>query len=174
MIERKKRWIAALAWVFLIFSTLYVVRPVCDYLSARIPLGIVVNFTTIFSFLLFLFIAAKKFRIRKVSSFLALFFVFCAYIYGLKLLVLPAERVHFIEYGILALLLFRALAADLTLGKSFASAFVLTSLIGWADELVQGLLPNRYYELKDVCLNSISGLLALLSVWVFCREKEAK
>jgi len=37
----------------------------------------------------------------------------------------------------------------------------LTAAVGWIDEGVQHLLPNRVYDLRDVALNAAAGLLAI-------------
>jgi VanZ family protein len=45
----------------------------------------------------------------------------------------------------------------------------VTVVTGWCDELIQGLLPNRHYDLHDVALNAVSGLLALVGRFVIPR-----
>ena len=42
-------------------------------------------------------------------------------------------------------------------------AVVATALLGWLDEGLQALLPNRVYDIDDVLINSISGLVAITS-----------
>jgi hypothetical protein len=93
------------------------------------------------------------------------------YLIGVIYLKLPEERIHFVEYGILAFFLFRALRIDLPLVPSFVWAFVIASLIGWGDEGIQYLLPNRYYDNRDVLLNSISALLGLFFTAAFYLPK---
>ena len=34
-------------------------------------------------------------------------------------------------------------------------------MVGWLDEGVQGLLPNRMYDLRDVAFNALAAALAL-------------
>ena len=41
------------------------------------------------------------------------------------------------------------------------AAGVLNAAVGWGDELVQGVLPNRVYDLRDVLLNAIAGALVV-------------
>lgn len=90
--------------------------------------------------------------------------------YGLGIWMLPvlAERVHFVEYGLLALLAVWALA---TRGRSrgiYPAAVLITYLAGVGDETIQWLLPNRVGEWRDLVLNGASGLLAiwgLAMVW---------
>ncbi len=49
--------------------------------------------------------------------------------------------------------------------------FLLVSLIGVGDELLQGLLPDRRFDTKDVVVNALAGLLALVFVGFVVREE---
>ena len=42
-------------------------------------------------------------------------------------------------------------------------AAVATALLGWVDEGIQWLLPNRVYDLVDVGLNAAFGLIAIVA-----------
>jgi hypothetical protein len=78
------------------------------------------------------------------------------------------ERVHLPEYGIAAVLAWRALAPMLGEGwLGYLGAAAVAALIGWGDELVQAVTPGRYYDLRDVAANALgAGLGALaLAVW---------
>jgi hypothetical protein len=73
------------------------------------------------------------------------------------------ERTHLPEYGIVAWLAWRALAPLLP-GRvpAYAAAAALGAAIGYGDELLQGLLPGRYYDLRDVGLNALGAALAVV------------
>ena len=74
----------------------------------------------------------------------------------------PEERLHLLEYGGVALLTELALPARLRGTWRYVAAWLITVATGWCDELIQGLLPNRHYDLHDVALNAVAGALALL------------
>ena len=82
------------------------------------------------------------------------------------------ERIHLVQYGGFATLCYAALAerqARRTGRKRggvvvVSAAFALTAAVGWIDEGVQYLLPNRVYDLRDVALNAAAGLLAVTFV----------
>lgn len=76
----------------------------------------------------------------------------------------PAERLHLVEYGLVGFLLLRALCLDLPAPRAYIVALLLTGLIGAGDELIQWVLPERVFEMKDVQLNFVSGALGLLAV----------
>ncbi len=73
----------------------------------------------------------------------------------------PAERLHLLEYGVMAVLLFRALCLHLKVPLAYASALGLTAVIGFGDETIQWVLPQRFFELKDAGLNVVAGSLGL-------------
>lgn len=76
-----------------------------------------------------------------------------------------AEKIHVLEYGALAFLLYRALlgrqagAGDPSLP---ALTFLGATLAGTADEWVQFLAPLRVGEIRDVAMNATAGLSGLL------------
>jgi len=41
---------------------------------------------------------------------------------------------------------------------------VLTVAAGWFDEGIQYLLPERYYDLRDVAFNAAAGALAVIAL----------
>ena len=43
----------------------------------------------------------------------------------------------------------------------YLSSFVLVSIIGIGDEIIQQLLPNRVGDIRDVFMNSFGGLLGI-------------
>ena len=97
-----------------------------------------------------------------------------AVVYGYLLQVYaiyPAERLHLVEYGFVGFFLFRALRFDMGRLNAYIAALVLTAVIGFVDESIQWVLPQRYFEMKDVQLNAISGALGLLVVY-FLRADE--
>lgn len=163
---RRKYWAGVIAWLTLIYSTLYVMRPVCTFLKATTPFGVLVN--TLLTALLGLvalnfFIRSIPYRPLSVFIFIA---VTAAYAAGLLMIRNPEEKIHFIEYGILAFLVFRALETDVCPAAAYGLSFLLTAVFGWVDEGIQHLLPNRFYQLEDVLLNAVSGLLALLLIFI--------
>jgi VanZ family protein len=42
-------------------------------------------------------------------------------------------------------------------------AIGVTALIGWLDEGIQALLPNRFYDIQDVGFNALAALMAIVA-----------
>ncbi len=72
------------------------------------------------------------------------------------------ERLHFVLYGLVALLLYRALARDVSRVWALLGGAAGVVLTGVLDEGVQWLVPLRTGELFDIALNLYGGLCGLL------------
>lgn len=168
---RARYWLYVFGLVSLIYSTLYIVRPVCAFLKATTPFPLLIN-TLCVVLLIFLVIGVwVKTRITKLSSYFILGMVLFGYIYGITVIQYPEEKIHLIEYGFLAYLAVKAIRVDVQKPIAYGYAFLLVSIFGWIDEGIQYVLPNRYYQIEDVILNSISGALGLALVFIVQREQ---
>ncbi|MBU1693281.1 MAG: VanZ family protein [Verrucomicrobia bacterium] len=75
----------------------------------------------------------------------------------------PEEAVHFIEYGALGLLLFRAFSHRVRDPMIYLAAGWLGGLLGTVDEIIQWMTPRRVFGLRDVWLNiQAVGLIQVL------------
>jgi hypothetical protein len=79
----------------------------------------------------------------------------------------PAERTHLFEYGLVAVLIHQALTERARNGRRVpfpaVVTVVVTSALGWIDEGIQALLPNRVYDLGDVGTNAFAAVMATLA-----------
>ncbi|MBF0609893.1 MAG: VanZ family protein [Magnetococcales bacterium] len=74
----------------------------------------------------------------------------------------PTERLHVIGYLVLGGLLY--LASDKPQSKKHLFFLALaTAFTGLTDEAIQGLLPHRYWDIKDVGVDAVGGGLG---VWL--------
>lgn len=98
-------------------------------------------------------------RSRRVMGAMAA----CALVYAAAIWPMesPEEKLHFIEYGLVAVLAHLASPAHWSARARFVRCALFVTAAGWVDELIQALLPNRYYDLRDVGFNAAAGLLAL-------------
>ena len=77
----------------------------------------------------------------------------------------PAERTHLFEYGLVAVFIYQALSERRRNGRHVpapaALAVAATAQLGWLDEGIQALLPNRVYDPRDIAFNALAGLMAV-------------
>lgn len=90
-----------------------------------------------------------------------------------------AKMAHVVEYGVLALLLFRATTAPAGgLGAPPARAAIwvvaASTAFGLGDELRQSFVPNREPRLTDVLIDGLSALvtIAIVLVWRWARPAQ--
>ncbi|MDD5491399.1 MAG: VanZ family protein [bacterium] len=99
--------------------------------------------------------------------------IFCLYGYGLKILNIPEERIHLLEYGFLSFLVFKMYLIDRLSILLYWQTFLTVSFIGTLDEIIQYFIPSRVGDIRDIILNIVSGLLGLILTAVFY-QKTAK
>ena len=91
-------------------------------------------------------------------SLLAVMAVFTITIYRLR--EIPEEALHLVQYGLLAILGYRALVHRVRDYTIYPLALLLTAVVGMVDEYIQWVVPSRYYDLSDIKINVFAGLLA--------------
>lgn len=85
--------------------------------------------------------------------------VFTAYTWSLR--GNPEEAVHFVEYGVLGVLLYRAFLHRVRDPSIYVDAALAAAIVGTVDEAVQWLTPGRTWALRDVWLNFSGAALTL-------------
>jgi hypothetical protein len=76
----------------------------------------------------------------------------------------PSEAVHFVQYGILGILLFRALSHRIHDPAIYLAAAMIGGIIGMVDEFIQWLTPGRYWGLKDIWLNLFAVIMVQIAI----------
>lgn len=171
--------------LLLIYSSLYIARPITEWLREANLLRVAVGVS-------FLAVAVwVALRLRRMHSgwqgWLTLGGIAGFYLLLISRFELPEERLHFLEYGVVGGLVYlallerqrnrhqdpsRASPAPGGIGPALA-AVVITGLAGWLDEGIQEILPNRFYDLRDVAMNAAGGALAVASIWLLDLARRA-
>jgi len=165
-VARKKLFFLILLYVFFIYSTLPFAPYIVDGLRFLFGenFGYVISGTIIFALSLIAF-AMRNYLVSARTIFWLVFLSFTGVCITI-LMEIPAERIHFLEYGILGLSLTRLWDKP----KGYFLAFIFGSLVGLVDELIQGVLqvqtilplPKRYFEWKDVGMNIFGVFLGIV------------
>ena len=144
-----------------IYSTLYVARRITETIREAGLLRAAVATAFVLAGLaevLFMVRTPSLRRPRTLLITLGVALVYAAVVFPMNS---PEEKLHFLEYGAVGVLAFFAAPSTLTPLRKFAFAAVFTLAAGWTDEGIQALLPNRYYDLRDVGFNALAGVMAL-------------
>lgn len=157
-----RSWLLLAAYVALVYASLPFVRDVVVALRQQQLLGAVVTGVYFLAAVALVYHVVFDVRLSDRIAFIAL--VILAALAGSLVLglAIPEERIHFVQYGLMALLARGACAWTMKPRGAFIAALALASAAGYVDELIQGLLPDRVYDLRDVAINAVAALLALV------------
>ncbi len=161
-------------YVTFIYSTLYIMRPILNFLkmtlNGYLNLSVGVMFLIILSLVLAHIISNHE--RYCVSQYLWFSFICCIYGLVIYILELPEEQVHFIEYGILSALIYLALTHDINNKSIYFLSSLIVFVFGAIDEVIQWVLPNRIFDIRDIVINGIAGILVqLLIAMVISKRK---
>ncbi len=77
------------------------------------------------------------------------------------------ERTHLMEYSVVAVLIYQALRERSENGRRVpvpaVLALVAAVLLGWLDEGIQAVLPNRVYDNLDVFRNAVAAAVGVVT-----------
>jgi VanZ family protein len=159
-----RRWLLFSLYVALVFAMVPVARDVMIALrnSSLLSAAITVLYAAAFA----LVVHHVFFDLRHADwvAFLvvaALITLIAALLLGMRI---PEERVHFLQYAAMGLLARNA--CDRRRGRrsavgALALGGLLTSTLGLLDEGLQGLLPWRSFDWRDVAMNTGAAWIAL-------------
>jgi len=118
------------------------------------------------AFLTGIYLLWFRLKIRAFPNYLWLAVIACVYIvFTLKLWERPEEAIHFLEYGLLGFLLFRALRHHIHDKSIYLTAFLIGGLVGIFDEVLQWMIPQRIWDMRDIGLNALSSGLCQIAIW---------
>ncbi len=156
-----------------IYATLGVVRTITNVLRDRGILRVSVVIAFAIAAALILWLIFRDAQRRSWRMLLALGAVTCVYAAVIYPMQSPEEKIHFIEYGGVALLAYASTSSHWTRARRFVACALFVAAAGWIDEGIQALLPSRVYDLRDVAFNAAAGLMALAAIAIFSRDERA-
>ncbi len=167
---REKRWVSwfyVVVWSLIIFVTIPFVRVIQRFVTEQwgretftyFVLGAIV--TTFVASAVYLW----RHRAASRSGYIWLLAVAAVFIsYTINLSRSPEEAIHFIQYGLLGILAYRALTHHLNTVSIYFAAALICGIVGIVDELIQWVTPRRYWGLDDIWLNFFAGSLVQVGI----------
>ena len=167
--DRERRlWLWTLAVVVAIYSTLGLARTLTDALREN---GLLGPAFPLVSFLLAMSLVGAtvvahglKARPGGVEIAVALG-VTAAYLLVFLRMVGPEERSHLIEYGVVAVFIYEALAERASHGRRVPAlpllAILATTALGVVDECIQLFVPSRVFDRLDMLFNLLAATMAV-------------
>jgi hypothetical protein len=147
--SRNRLWAIITVYVAFIYLTLPVMRPVLNFLYEALGkeiLSLGVNGLLVLAIVSFsIYVYKSGFRVYPRLALIFLIMLAGGFVaMGLGI---PEERVHFLEYGVLGVMVLRAMTGSW--GVPVLSSLILVSLIGAVEELIQWSLPNRVGDMRE-------------------------
>jgi hypothetical protein len=162
-------WIAVLLWIGVIYASIPFVRQMRESFVSRWPAELI-------GWAVIVVVAAgatvgigaarrRRHRIQGadllwISGLAAILVVWTG-----RLMERPEEAVHIVEYGVLGLLLNRALRPRVRDAAVYPAAALIGVLAGIVDEIIQWLVPGRFFDFRDIVLNGSSVALVQIAAW---------
>lgn len=159
-------WWAVVAWTLFIYATIPLARAlqawVYDHLGRNVFL-VVVGLSLLAGLTAALHVVRRQARPASPSA--------RAWLWGVALVLAagtwhlrrgPEEAMHFVQYGVLSVLLYRALRTRYADAGLYVIAFLLGAFLGTLDEVIQWIIPRRFFDFRDILINvSAVGLVQL-------------
>ena len=162
-------WFPVVLCSVIIFATIPVARSFQEMVYNTIGREFFTYFvviTVISGSVILIYFLTCRLKIRRRSQYLWIFICTGLYLYNtIQLDEHPEEAVHFLEYGILSYFIFRALGRKVRDTTVYVSALFFVSFIGTMDEFLQWMMPQRFWDLRDIGLNVFAGGIFLLGIW---------
>jgi len=148
-------WLLFALWSLVIFVTIPIARTLQEFV--RQHWGRETFTYVVIAVVVLAAVTAILYRLRlSVSTGGPVWLAFISMIfigYTIRLSAAPAEAVHFLEYAVLGLLIYRALTHRVKDASIYFMALMIGAMVGIMDEAVQWVTPKRFWDLKDIWLN---------------------
>ena len=160
LISKNRLWVLILVYVLFIYVSLPFFPVFIDFLRSFIPKELLDLLSLVLSISFFLMLSGWVYNKNyKAKQFLLIISPLLLLTYLSLSLDVWVERIHFIEYAVLGLLISRAVNVRTLHGIIYTGCLI--TLIGAVDEIIQWFLPNRVGDMRDVFMNSVGGLSGL-------------
>ena len=83
----------------------------------------------------------------------------------------PEEAFHFVQYGFLSLLVYRALVHRVRDHGVYFVAILVVAILGIIDEWIQWITPSRYWDVRDLRINLLAGSMTQLAIAMGLRPR---
>ena len=163
-----RAWVAVAGWLLLVYGAIPLARNVQEFVAVR-------DGQHFFLWATLLGLAAASVWLARAGArhspelgrlrvlvLAAVAGLFAGLIWSLRNN--PEESLHCLQYAVLGGLLFRALRRHMGGCAVFAAAAMAGVGLGIIDELIQWLVPARTFDYRDLGINGLSVVLALVAI----------
>jgi len=161
--QERRLWLWAVAVVVAIYSTLGPARTLAVALRDN---GLDVGLFILGCLLVLAAVVTQGLKTRPGGVEIAVALgVTAVYLMVFVRIAILTERSHLIEYGVVAIFIYEALAERASQGRRVPVpallAVLATSLVGVFDECIQAFLPSRVFDAQDILFNVLAAVMAV-------------
>ncbi len=161
-------WLSVAGWTLFIYATIPLARSIQGWVDRH--LGRTAFLYLVLLALLVGFWAAFRFLRRQPQSagrarwcwLTAIALALAAGSWQLR--ANPEEAMHVVQYGVLSLLLYRALRPTLCDPGLYVVATLAGATLGVLDEVIQWMVPGRFFDFRDMGINVLAVALVQLAL----------
>jgi hypothetical protein len=162
-------WVTVAIWIGLIYASIPFVRRVqeaftncwpAEFIGYAVIVGVIGTAAATLAYL-----RRRKLHIDFADLAWLGALTAVAVRWAYRLMGRPEEAVHILEYGILGIFLYRALAPRIPDRTVYLAVILIGVLIGTVDELIQWLVPGRFWDFRDIVLNGGAVALVQIAIW---------
>ena len=173
--RERRLWACLAAVVTTIYATLGLTRSLTGVLRDH---GLLEVSFAIGVALIALAVLAFGIRARARGAEIAVALAIVAvYLLAFVRMSIPEERTHLLEYGLVAVLIHEALDERARHGHQLPArgicAVAGAAMLGGVDELIQGLLPRRVFDVRDLLFNLLAAAMAVIASTALRRVRRA-
>ena len=160
LVSKNRLWVIIIIYVIFIYVSLPFFPAFISTLRGFISKELLNLLSLVLSISFFLMLSVWIYKKKyKLNQFILIISPLLLLTYLSLSLDVWVERIHFVEYAVLGLLISRAVNVRTLHGIIYSGCLV--TLIGAVDEIIQWFLPNRVGDMRDVFMNSVGGLSGL-------------
>jgi hypothetical protein len=165
-----RAWLAVALWSLSIFGAVPLARAIQAFVDAHFGRALfgwtVIAAVAAGALAAGASVARRRRSLRELAPHLAWLAAVAAVFtaYTVALWRNPEEALHFVQYGVLGILLHLALRHRLRDAGIYVAAAALGAVVGILDETLQWLVPQRFWALRDVWLNFFACALVQVGI----------
>jgi VanZ family protein len=174
--SEKLSWVFVILWILTIYLCIPIARAMQRVVEQGVGREAFIWIVSAYLVLLTLFgfFYVFKFRLQGKSA-LRLFWLFiCAALFAYWAWTLrtnPERTIHFVQYGTLSILMYRAFVHRIRSLTIFFLCVLACSIVGTLDEIIQWATPGRYFDYEDIFINFGAAALVQFGIALGIKPK---
>lgn len=158
-LSKKLRLVLTIGYLLAIYAYLPFSAEILLSLIKQDLISTIVTTIYICAAVVALWIMLVVYRIRDIAAYILMSMLALVVVYFMSGLEVQQERIHFIQYAALTMGILWCFGERRVKKSTWVLAIAMSSLAGLIDECIQGIVPNRYFDMQDVWLNALASLV---------------